>query len=421
MSLRGSVPSKPHLPRLNTLPSLKRTTPSHLPTAGRPREVALLVETAMVSGREILKGIGRFLREGHPWTVVHEPRNLLDAAPDWIRAWKGDGVIARISSPEMAETLRRTGLPVVDVLGLVKHTPFPLVHVDDTAIARLAFDHLSSQRPASLGFYGFKGENWSEQRRDAFLGLARQQGYLPRILEVRRTSRFSGPAQKALIGWLKSLPKRSGVMVCNDELASDLLQTARRSGLSVPGDVAVIGVDDDEALCSIACPPLSSIRAAHAKVGHEAATLLNRLMKRRALRTRPEAVWISPGEVIARQSTDLMQVADPHLQRALALIREKACAGISVDEVATAAGLSRSVLQRRFHAHVGGTVHGAIQKHRIETACRLLRETDLPQTEVAERAGFLHAEYFSNVFRQAMDCTPRQYRLAVRRDAPNKA
>ncbi|MCC6882491.1 MAG: hypothetical protein IT576_10100, partial [Verrucomicrobiales bacterium] len=70
---------------------MKRTTPSHLPTAGRPREVALLVETAMVSGREILKGIGRFLREGHPWTVVHEPRNLLDAAPDWIRAWKGDG------------------------------------------------------------------------------------------------------------------------------------------------------------------------------------------------------------------------------------------------------------------------------------------------------------------------------------------
>ena len=124
--------------------------PHHSSTAGKARQVALLVETAIVSGREILKGIGRFLREGHPWSVVHEPRNLHDAAPDWIRPWKGSGIIARVSSPEMATTLQRTGLPVVDVLGLVKDTPFPLVHVDNAALARLAVEHLSSQRPASL-------------------------------------------------------------------------------------------------------------------------------------------------------------------------------------------------------------------------------------------------------------------------------
>ncbi len=389
--------------------------PLHTLIAGKARQVALLVETAIVSGREILKGIGRFLREGHPWSVVHEPRNLLDPAPDWIRPWKGSGVIARISSREMARTLQRTGLPVVDVLGLVKDTPFPLVHVDNAALARLAVEHLSSQRPASLGFYGFKGENWSEQRRDAFVGAAELLGYRPLVLEVERAARFRGASQTRLAQWLKSLPKRSGVMVCNDELASDLLQTSRREGVAVPADLAVIGVDDDEALCSIACPALTSIRAAHAEVGYQAAKLLNQMMK--GIAPKQRQILISPGDVIARQSTDPMQVADPQLQRALAFIDRQSREKLSVDEVARAAGLSRSVLQRRFRAHFGGTVLDAIQERKIQTACRLLMETEMKPAEIADRAGFLHPEYFAAVFKKMMDCTPRQYRQAVRREA----
>lgn len=396
---------------------MKRKRQSHhSPSAARPRQVALLVETAIVSGREILKGIGRFLREGHPWTVMHEPRNLLDGAPDWIRTWKGDGIIARVSSPEMAETLRRTGLPVVDVLGLVSDTPFPLVHIDDGALARLAVEHLVAQHPASLGFYGVSGENWSERRRDAFVTAAKTHGYQPHVLEVGRSVRFSAASQRTLSKWLQSLPKRAGVMVCNDELASDLLQTSRRAEVSVPADVAVIGVDDDEALCSIACPALTSIRAAHSEVGHHAAQLLNRMMKGGGRKLKLAPHLISPGDVIARQSTDMMQVVDPQLKRALSAIEKLACTGLSVDAVAAAAGLSRTVLQRRFRGHVGITVHDAIQKHKIQVASRLLMQTELRLTEVAERAGFVHAEYFSTVFRQQMGCTPRHYRLAVRRD-----
>lgn len=396
---------------------MPKTSAARTPVSGKPRQVALLVETSIVSGREILKGIGRFLREGHPWTVVHEPRNLLDAAPAWIRQWKGDGIIARVSSPEMAATLKKTGLPVVDVLGLLKDAPFPLVHVHDGAIAELAAQHLVAQRPASFGYYGMAGENWSEQRRDAFAGAVRRTGHDARVLEVARAERFSAKSQKALAKWLRTLPKRAGVMVCNDELANDLLQVCRREGIRVPGEIAVIGVDDDDALCSIACPPLSSIRAAHAEVGYEAAQLLSRLMQRRGRSAGVKPVWISPGEVMVRQSSEQAEVADPQLRKALACIEERGCSGLSVDEVAAVSGLSRSVLQRRFRAHVGGTVHEAIQSRRLREGCRLLMETPLPLADVAERAGFPHAEYFSTVFRAKMGCTPRRYRMAVQRDS----
>lgn len=400
---------------------MPKSPASRVPSSGKPRQVALLVETSIISGREILKGIGRFLREGHPWTVVHEPRNLLDAAPAWIRDWKGDGIIARVSSPEMAATLKRSGLPVVDVLGLLKDASFPLVHVHDGAIAELAAQHLLAQRPASLGYYGMKGENWSEQRRDAFEEAVKREGSELQVLEVARSARFTTKSQKALARWLTQLPKRAGVMVCNDELANDLLQACRREGIQVPGEIAVIGVDDDDALCSIACPPLSSIRAAHAEVGYEAAQLLSRLMQRRGRRAVAKPVWISPGEVMARQSTDFMQVNDLQLQRALAFIEQRGCSGVSVEEVAAASGLSRSVLQRRFRAHMGGTVHEAIQNRRVREGCRLLMETSLSLVEVAERAGFPHAEYFSTVFREKMGCTPKRYRLAVNRDSGIKS
>jgi LacI family transcriptional regulator len=183
----------------------------------------------------------------------------------------------------------------------------------------------------------------------------------------------------------------------------------------VPADLAVIGVDDDEALCSIACPALSSIRAAHAEVGCQAARLLHQMMK--GIAPRQRQILISPGDVIARQSTDPMQVSDAQLQRALAFIDKNSREKLSVDDVARAAGLSRSVLQRRFRAHFGGTVLDAIQKQKIQTACRLLMETELKLADIAERAGFLHPEYFAAVFKKTMACTPRQYRQAVRRSA----
>ncbi|MCB1225930.1 MAG: DNA-binding transcriptional regulator [Verrucomicrobiales bacterium] len=384
-------------------------------SANAPRQVALIVETAMVSGREILKGIGRFLREGHGWTVVHEPRNLLDPAPRWLEGWKGHGIIARVASAEMAEVLRRTRLPVVDVLGLLRDTNFPLVHVDDAAIARMAARHLGGLGLSSFGFYGFVGENWSEQRRDAFCAEMEMRGAPPRVLEVERRLRLSPKQGRRLREWLRRLPKPTGVLVCNDDLANDLLQCCRQSDMEVPEQVAVLGVDDDDALCSIACPPLSSIRAAHAEVGYQAALLLQRWMRGGVPPKTP--VWISPGEVLTRQSTDVMAVADPRLQQALRCIQERGCGKLSVDEIARAAGLSRSVLQRRFRARLGKTVHAAIRRHQVETACRLLADTELPMAEVAAASGFPHAEYFSHVFREEMEMTPRRYRLAMRREA----
>lgn len=78
--------------------------------------------------------------------------------------------------------------------------------------------------------------------------------------------------------------------------------------------------------------------------------------------------------------------------------------------MARSAGLSRSVLQRRFRAGINCTVHRAILEVRIQRACQLLRETDLPIAAVAEQAGFKHQEYLGAVLKERLGKTPAQIR-----------
>jgi DNA-binding LacI/PurR family transcriptional regulator len=98
--------------------------------------VALLVEASLASGRAIVQGVARYLREHGPWSIYHEPRSLTDSVPAWLKRWRGDGIIARLQTKKIAEVIAAIGVPAVDVLGVARHARIPLVHVDNAAIAR---------------------------------------------------------------------------------------------------------------------------------------------------------------------------------------------------------------------------------------------------------------------------------------------
>ena len=378
--------------------------------------VALLIETSLASGRDILRGIARYVREHEPWSLYHEPHGLEKSVPRWLRDWKGDGIIARIQSRRMAQELAATGIPVVDVLGLVPNLRFPLVHVDNSAIGHMAAEHLLERGLRHFGFFGIQGESWSEQRYTGFsTAVAGVQRQVPVYQLSRDTSgkRSWERAENKLARWINSLPKPVGVLVCSDQRGPQFLEACRRAGVSVPDEVAVIGVDNDEPLCEVCLPPLSSIEAAHTSVGYQAAALLDGLIRGLAAPRRP--LLVEPREIIARPSTDLLAVADPIVAAALRLIREQAHTGLKVDALARQLGMSRSVLQRRFRTLLKRSVHQEILGARIKRARDLIVRTDLPLVQVAERAGFKHQEYMGAVFRARVGKTPAQLRAAATR------
>jgi LacI family transcriptional regulator len=210
------------------------------------------------------------------------------------------------------------------------------------------------------------------------------------------------------MGWLQELPKPIGIMACNDLRGRHILDACRQLNLRVPEDVAVVGVDNDELMCELAVPPLSSVAQGSERLGYEAAKLLGRLIRGRCLR--PKHIVVPPISIVPRRSSDLIAVDDPLLSAALRFIQNHAAEQIGVPDVVRNAGVSRSTLETRFRTQLARTIHDEIQRVRIETARRLLTATNLSLSKIAERAGYRNSYYMSAVFRRELGVPPSQLR-----------
>lgn len=374
-------------------------------------QVSLIIETSLISGREILRGIAQYVREHGPWLIYHEPRSLEAAVPRWLESWKGDGIIARLQTLRIADAVASTGLPAVDVLGVTRGKGIPLVHVDDTAIGRVAAEHLLDLGFRNLGWCGIRGINWAEHRREAFVEAVEARGaeFACWTFPSRTRSDSSWEAQQdRLAAWVAQLPKPAGIMACYDPAGQRVLEACRRAGVAVPDDVAVLGVDNDETVCEVCDPPLSSVATNHARVGYEAAALLDRLM--RGKRAPKSPVYIEPLGVVARRSTDAMAVCDSDVAAALRFIDANACNGITVRHVAEHVSISHTSLKEKFRRLVGRSVHDEIIRVRILAAKQLLAGSELPLRQVARQVGFRHQEYMGVVFKRLTGKTPGTYR-----------
>jgi len=384
--------------------------------ANERRSVALLIETSNSYARGILAGIAAYVRHHGDWLIDLPEQERGGSPPGWLADWKGDGIIARIETDEIAAALRKSKLPVVDVSAARHLKDIPWVETDDRAIARLACEHLLDRGFRHLAYFGDAEFNWSRLRKVHFEQAAFQAGCQCSVHESasRRDAAYSWDREKRLLkGWLHGLPRPVGIMACYDIQAQKLLEACRELDISVPEEVAVLGVDNDPLLCELASPPLSSVICNTHRTGVEAASLLDRMMSGDAVGSR--AVLVEPLGIQTRQSTDILAIDDSDVAAALRFIRENAFTGIHVRDVLREVPLSRRVLENRFRRTLGRTPHQEIHRLRIQRVKQLLTETDLSLSEIALRSGFRHDEYLSVAFKKAVGVPPRDYRRAERR------
>jgi len=401
------------LEQRNAFPTASQRSVGAKRRLDRPPHVAFILETSMAHGREILHGVAEYVRENGPWTVYLDQRSLEDPPPLWIKDWQGDGILARLSPP-LAESLLKTGIPTVDLDDQAPCSGLPTVQCDHEAIGTLAAEHLLERGFSRFAYLGYPQFRWSRLR---------YQGFAARIRAAELVCEEYGQAQPVTWGhqlvsweteidavarWIAALPKPLGLMSCNDFRGIQALDACRRAGVSVPEEVAVIGVDNDPLACELAYPPLSSVIPDCRRIGYQAAEILHRLMRGECPQG-PERD-VAPLGVAVRASTEIMAIADSLVADAMRFIRERACEGIRVEDVLDHVAVSRSVLQRRFRKAIGLTVHDAIARAKLRRVKQLLSETDLSLTAVADRAGFAHVEYLSAAFRKATGSTPGTYR-----------
>ena len=218
--------------------------------------------------------------------------------------------------------------------------------------------------------------------------------------------------QAELIDWLESLDKPVGIFATNDQLATRLLDACQRADIAVPEDVAVVGCENETTLCNFASPPLTSVKFDGETVGYQAAEALDRLMKGEAV-SASEEILIPPKGIEIRASSDEFVIEDPIVLRAVRLIREQAFTGITVAEICSELGVSRSTLERRMRATLKRGAKAELLRVRFAEVNRLLKNTDLTIEAIAEMTGFAYAHYLQTAYRERFGIPPGQ----VRREA----
>jgi LacI family transcriptional regulator len=379
--------------------------------------VALLIETSRAYGRGLLQGINGYLRAHGPWSIYFQPHGLGTPPPRWLKNWEGDGILARIEDCRMAETIRQTGLPAVDLRYSVRNYGFPHVGIDNRAVVHLAVQHLANCGFKHFGFFGLPpGKNiWMDLRRDLFEETVQASGSACHIFHgaLRTKSATWEDEQEQIAAWVSVLPKPVGVMTCNDDRGLQLLDACRRINVLVPDEVAVIGVDNDEIICNLANPRLSSVDVNTYNVGYEAAALLDRMIAGESAKEEP--VLLAPGIVVTRESTDVLATEDRELADAIRQIRQRASEGLRLKDFVRMTSLSRRTLERRMRSFLGRSPKEEITRVQLESAKRLLVDTNAPVVTVAEKCGFSEPKYFSQVFHAKVGIPPALYRRNAKR------
>jgi LacI family transcriptional regulator len=201
-------------------------------------------------------------------------------------------------------------------------------------------------------------------------------------------------------------------MACNDMRGQQVLNACRECEIAVPDDIAVIGVDNEEVLCDLSNPTLSSVVPDAERVGYEAAALLSQMMAGKKVPARPQL--IEPAGVITRGSTEVLAIEDRKIAVAARFIREHACEGIDVSDVLRTVSMSRSALDRQFSKIMGHSPKDEILRVRLNRAKQLLAETDFSQALIAEKICFEHVEYLSRIFKKRIGITPSDFRARSR-------
>jgi LacI family transcriptional regulator len=295
----------------------------------------------------------------------------------------------------------------------------PQVALDEISIGNVAANHLLECGLRNFGYFGPPWGGPTSGQEGGFRQALQHLSHEVAVCYVRPSGEnpiggtFASP--KHVRQWLAKLPKPAGVFAPNDIWALWLCGICKQEGFKVPEDIAILGAGDDELMCELARPSLSSVAIPAERIGYEAAAMLDRLMNRDGV---PDKSFLLPATgVVTRQSTDVLAVTDPDLVRAVNYMRSHISESIAVEDVLQHVHISRSSFEKKFHEALGRSPAQEIRRMRVAMAKTLLTGTGMKIESIARHCGFSRRELFSRAFHQAAGMTPADFRRTMGQEA----
>ncbi|MDF7823688.1 DNA-binding transcriptional regulator [Pontiellaceae bacterium B12227] len=381
------------------------------------KKVALRFSLTSGFSRDMVHGIIAYMRKHGPWQIdmrSEEPISLTTWAE--LKHWEGDGIIAPVYRKDHVAMLKAKGVAVVNTSAALEDMPFPTIAFDNEAIGIMAAEHLLEHELDRFAFIGPKEWDYSVMRCNSYAKALRKQKAPCTKCWIRPASASkqldeSWVESNHYLEAIKQLQPPVGVFASNDRVGYGILRACQQLGLRVPEDICLISVDNDEILCNLANPNLSSISLSGEEFGYQAAAMLDAQMK--GLPLERDNVMIPPERVVLRNSSDFLTVEDRYVADALRYIRNHASRFIDVSDVMSVLPISRRSLERRFQDVVGHGVYKEISRCHVERAKELLEQTDWPVSRIARESGFNSTNRFEDTFRKETDLSATAYRAKL--------
>lgn len=378
------------------------------------RRILVVIPTSTYTQRQLLEGLLSYTHEktGVPWHLHLDLNDLSEQHLKDLKSWRCDGIVAYILSGRERRSFIATGLPAVFIeptlAGKSSRTPGNVVTFvnDHAAEGRTAADYFVSRHYRDFAYIGTaKPTTWSDERQNGFVARLAESGFTPRVYDPppqREQDDFAMESRR-LVAWLKKLPRPTALFCVHDRRAQQVIATARTAGVRVPEDVAVLGVDNDELLCEMTVPAISSIPVGDRDRGRMVGEALDALIERRST---PQVHVSRHTSVITRRSTDANAVDDAFLSRALAYAAAHMAERPTVSMLAAAAGCSRSFLCKRARCVLGHPLGREIARACMDRAVHMLRSTSKTVEDVAVECGFCGASHLGARMKEALGVTP---------------
>ena len=376
------------------------------------QQIAVLISPDWPRAAASLAGIMDYAEKKKGWHILNLPPGFT-GGPEALWNFEADGALAYVGTEAEADAFRRRKLPVVSLgSALLKPGVVPRVILDNDAVGREAASHFIERRFRRLGLICSEGSLDADFRRRGFIGAAAEADVSVDVLALP-TSFDSWDGWQAAISrleeWLGGLTYPVGIATSNDTQAREVLQACRNLDLCVPDDVAVLGVGNNERICTYAKPKISSVAIPGHKIGFQAAQLLDRLIEGEAV---PDAdILVPPAKVVSRRSSRTLGIDNAHVLKVVSHINVNAGDAFGVEHLVSMVPVSRRTLETLFREDLDCTPHQYLSRIRVEKAKTLLKsEFRKKLQDVAVECGFSSSKHLREVFEAHTGQKPKDYR-----------
>ncbi len=377
-------------------------------------KILLLTDFSSGYGRSLLEGVVRYAREAGPWAFYRMPLYYRELQGDegvvrWAEEWGADAIIAQLTDVDL-DILNRLDIPIIVQNYKERYHGLSNLTGDYYGTGVMAASFFIRKGYKAFAYYGFLDTVWMRERGEGFRDTVADHGYPVYVLDddgQMSGGQWNFDAER-VSRWLLDLPKPVALFACDDYYALQITEVCKMYNIDIPGDIAVLGVDNDNLLCNISDPSLSSIELDVENGGYEVGKLLHQFIEKKI--TAPVDVIIKPVRIVARGSTERFAVSDKYIGQVLDYIDENYRNPLSVDDLIRIIPYSRRVLEKKFKGETGMSVYQYIQQQRIDKFASLLIATHLPLVEAAANAGFTDYKNISRIFVKMKGMTPLQYR-----------